>query len=152
MYSVSIAHSITEWIHLLAEIWKKNQSMELSFPHNSWKMWFPPKHLPYNGIRNWKIISNKLKVCGIQFPKNYWKQYSSGIWWIHSKTEFDWKDTFQKFYRSLFKMWLPWMHQSNPVFPWNLWKMIFHCNLPVADEFTQKLGKEGFRIKDTEGS
>ena len=92
------------------------------------------------------------KSVEFNFRKNYWKQYYSGIWWIHSKTEFDWKDTFQKFYRSLFKMWLPWMHQSNPVFPWNLWKMIFHCNLPVADEFTQKLGKEGFRIKDTEGS
>ena len=68
------------------------------------------------------------------------------------RPKIDWKDAFQKFYRSLIKMWRPWMHQSNPVFPWNLWKMIFHCNLPVADEFTQKLGKEGFRIKDTEGS
>ena len=151
MYSVSIAHSITEWIHLLAEIWKK-QSMELSFPHNSWKMWFPPINsftLQWNSqLKNyfqqslWNLIFQR--ITGNSIPVEFGE--------FTQRPKIDWKDTFQKFYRSLFKMWLPWMHQSNPVFPWNLWKMIFHCNLPVADEFTQKLGKEGFRIKDTEGS
>ena len=75
MYSVSIAHSITEWIHLLAEIWKKKQSMELSFPHNSWKMWFPPIHLPYNGklfpTNSKSLEFNFQRITGNSFPVEF---------------------------------------------------------------------------------